>query len=560
MAPGHSLELTLTTRRSGHQLWGHLCRPDGYAPLPLHPFPLSRGWRLSLTAATAIVLALAAVLLLRGGGAQATDRAQTTTAATTTVQATRTTALSPAGVQSVRVGRALAVRPVASGFLGLSLEYYAIEWYLGADPQAPDPVFLALLRNLAPGGSINLRIGGDSADWLWLSTPGVKKGVALKVTINARTIQMLSVMTKALNAKLIVDLDLEDNSLKLADNIARTITAAVGASHVEALELGNEPDLYDVLAWYTTAAGTPVLGRPAPYTVADYTQQFNQFAATLGNAPLAGPATSKAWNAELAPFVAQAKRLQVMTMHEYPLETCGTHPGLASYPTIAKLLTPSSTLGIATSLLPNLKLAHAAGKPLRIDEINSVSCFGAKGVSDTYAAALWALETSLQFARLGYDGLNFTTVPSAFYRLFVLADTGGTWGGQVLPEYYGLLAFADTVPPGSRFLDTPDTGANPQVFALKTPSGQIRVIAVNTGAARKVALSIPGATGPAVVTYLRGPSLSATGGVSLAGQSFGARTTTGELTGRPTGTAITPVHGVAVVALPAHSAAILSVQ
>src|SRR5690242_14076957 len=38
-----------------------------------------------------------------------------------------------------------------AGFLGLSVEYSALEAYTGADPTAPDPVFVQLLRNLAPG-------------------------------------------------------------------------------------------------------------------------------------------------------------------------------------------------------------------------------------------------------------------------------------------------------------------------------------------------------------------------------------------------------------------------
>jgi hypothetical protein len=39
---------------------------------------------------------------------------------------------------------------IPRGFLGLSLEYRAIETYAGQDPTAIDPVFEQLVRNLTP--------------------------------------------------------------------------------------------------------------------------------------------------------------------------------------------------------------------------------------------------------------------------------------------------------------------------------------------------------------------------------------------------------------------------
>src|SRR5215831_4150649 len=48
-------------------------------------------------------------------------------------------------------------RPISAGFLGLSLEYNSIEQYAGTNPQAIDPVFVQLVRNLNPGQSPVLR-------------------------------------------------------------------------------------------------------------------------------------------------------------------------------------------------------------------------------------------------------------------------------------------------------------------------------------------------------------------------------------------------------------------
>ncbi len=507
--------------------------------------------------ASLLVVAVVVVLIANTGGRRG---AQASTGGTTTTgpRIVSTTALSPAAVPGVRVGAPLPVRPVSAGFLGLSFEYYVITEYAGTNPAQLNPVFLQLVRNLNPGVSPVLRIGGDSTDWAWLPTQGVKRVAGLKTEITPQVIEVLAAMTRALGAKLVLGINLEADSTKLAAHMANALVSAVGASHVEALELGNEPELYDVLGWYANGAGQPVLGRTAPYTLNDYAEEFARISKVLPKLGLAGPAGgSVPWDADgFGSFVDHAPDLKLVTVHTYPMQTCGTRPGLPSYPTIAKLLSPASTLDLARAQIPFAAAAHQAGKQIRVDEINSVACFGAPGVSNTYAAALWSLEAAFQFARLGFDGLNLPTLPTAAYRLWNLSGDSAS----VAPEYYGLMAFADAVPAGSTFLSTPDTGANPQTFAVRTPSGQTHVVIVNTGAARKLAVRIPSAGGAeGTATYLKGPSLSATSGVTLAGQSFGASTTTGNLAGTAQGIAITPVNGAYVVSLPAHSATTLSI-
>ena len=78
------------------------------------------------------------------------------------------------------VGSAPAGSPLPSGFLGLSLEYSALEAYTGADPAALDPVFVQLLRNL--GQPLTLRIGGNSTDATWWPVRGTSppRGSAMR--------------------------------------------------------------------------------------------------------------------------------------------------------------------------------------------------------------------------------------------------------------------------------------------------------------------------------------------------------------------------------------------
>lgn len=69
---------------------------------------------------------------------------------------------------------------MAQGFIGLSIEYYAVEHYAGKDPAALNPVFPQVIRNLAPGQSPVLRIGGDSADRAWVRSPRWRDRLAQK--------------------------------------------------------------------------------------------------------------------------------------------------------------------------------------------------------------------------------------------------------------------------------------------------------------------------------------------------------------------------------------------
>ena len=79
---------------------------------------------------------------------------------------------------------------------------------------------------------------------------------------------------------------------------------------------------------------------------------------------------------------------------------------------------------------------------------------------------------------------------------------GGHWSVSVLPEFYGLLAFAQASPAGSRLV--PIGGALPsglQADGTVTASGSVHVVLVNTStAARTVTLDAAGATGPGTVS------------------------------------------------------------
>ena len=60
----------------------------------------------------------------------------------------------------IEVGAVAVSRPIPAGFIGLSIEYPSATYYFGTDPARPNPLFTALVRQLAPNQSPVIRFGG----------------------------------------------------------------------------------------------------------------------------------------------------------------------------------------------------------------------------------------------------------------------------------------------------------------------------------------------------------------------------------------------------------------
>jgi len=454
-------------------------------------------------------------------------------------------------------------RRIAPGFLGLSLEYTAIEPYAGTDPKAVNPVLVQLIRNLSPGQSPNLRIGGDSTDWVWWPVPGATKPGGVRYTLNDRWVQVTAALAHDVSAKLILGIDLEMDNKTDAAAEANALVQGIGASSIQGLELGNEPELYGSFTWYTNKSGVHVHGRPASWDFSDYLNDFSAMGKALpAGVPLAGPATGgPRWIPELGSFLPAEPRVGVATLHRYPLQQCYIAPSAPQYPSVAHILAASASEGLANSIAPYVGVAHARHVPLRIDEMNTVSCGGAPGVANGFVSALWALDASFQMARVGVDGVNFHTYPGAPYELFTFKRVHGKWQGDVAPEYYGLLMFAQAAPPGSNLLRLSGSLGDVRAWATRAPDGTVHVVLINedTSRSHSVAVHVAGTFPPAALELLRGKGVSASTGVTLGGQTFGSATATGTLAGRPTLTNVAETtKGTYDVQVPQASAAMLT--
>jgi hypothetical protein len=457
-----------------------------------------------------------------------------------------------AATLTLTVGKPIG-RTIAPGFLGLSFEYPAVAPYAGTDPRSVNPVLLQLIRNLSPGQSPSLRIGGDSTDSTWWPVAGVTKPLGIRYTLTPTWVRVTAALARDLGARLILGINLELDSARDASAEARALLGGIGRGSIVGLEPGNEPELYGSFTFYSLANGKHVTGRPPGYDFSGYLRDFSRISRSLPNVPLVGPATgAPRWIPEVPRFLTAQPRVRVATVHKYPLQTCFVPPAQLQYPTIAHLLDPIASRGLADSIAPFVAAAHARHVALRVDEMNSDSCGRAPGISDGFVSALWALDAVFQMARVGVDGVNLHTYPGATYELFKFTHRDGRWSAFVAPEYYGLEMFAQAAPPGARLLDESGALGNVRAWATRAPSGTVHVVLINEDTARSQTVTVR-VRGTATLTRLLGAGISARTGVTLGGQAFGS---TGTLTGHST---VSTVRGSKVVTLPRASAAMLTI-
>jgi Glycosyl hydrolase family 79 C-terminal beta domain len=447
------------------------------------------------------------------------------------------------------------------GFLGFSFETRALHIYTGRDPTAVNPVLVQLIRALNPGQTPILRIGGDSTDQTWWPTPGVIPPGGITYGLTKGWMRTTRALATATGAKLIIGVNLAANRPALAAQEARAIIEGIGRPDLAALEIGNEADLYGQFAWYKDRRRRVVRARPSNYNLTAFIHDFARWRAAMPTIPLAGPAfAGTTWMDGLNTFLDAEQDLSYVTFHRYPLRGCTSDPTSPSFASIPNLLADVSSAGLAQQVVPYVNTTHTHGLSFRLDELNSAACTGRSGVSDTFASSLWVLDTLFNLAAVGVDGINVHTLPNAAYEPFSFTHQGKTWKAFVRPIYYGMMMFADAFPPGARLLTVSAPPGPVKVWATVDPAGQLHVVVINKDPSVSVSvqLQLPGSGAAATVESLNAPSLSATAGVALGGQTFGNSTRTGKLAGRLSTAQLTPLQGTYTVTLPAGSAVMLS--
>jgi hypothetical protein len=459
---------------------------------------------------------------------------------------------------------------IPQAFLGFSTEFTTLPLVTKHIPE-----YERVLYNLTPEGttSLVLRIGGDSAQHVRYSKEPIRSppwafSPTRKLVVDtARVIDDLGL-------RVILNINTVSSTQHEAAAWMRGLTTSVQRSRgkLSAFEIGNEPDIYSEKAWEGGisieggAAPNPAGVRPADLpeeiTATSFAKSFQAYARALQAAvpkvPVIAPAVAEAtknlgWIKTLLRY--RTKNLKAVSAHIYPYSACA-EPGQAKYPTIHKILSEHATAGMARTVAPAISVAQKAGLSLRLTEINSVTCGGVPGVSDTFATALWAPAALFSLLRAGVDGVNVHIRADTVNSPFAL----GARGLVARPLLYGLALFTRTLGPDAELVSLRLHAARSlrmHAWAVRVAGGALHVLLINDGRRPvRVSLRLPTA-GAAWLQRLLARSARARFGVTLDGQRLGPaatwmqRAATGVLALRRGGYELT---------LPSRSAALLGAR
>jgi Glycosyl hydrolase family 79 C-terminal beta domain len=482
----------------------------------------------------------------------------------------------------VEAKKSTAGKRVPRSFLGLSAEYDSV--HLGVSlPRShyqANPIFVQLVRNLGAfgGGVPTLRIGGVTSDSIYVPNASGKHPPGTIYPINDRWLGLMNAFATASGAPLIVGVNLALNRPSLAASFARLVVQSMPPHAVRAFEIGNEPDLYVKRPFYPGRQT-----RSRSWSPRRYIPQLKSYLGALHKAvpstTLAGPAmvvnAPKSvvfvdWAIGL-PFILKAGRgrMNLMTVHRYPLLTCGKSKRLA---TVDRLLSHKSVDGQFKAFAYFARLARKNHMRLRLTESNSVACGGRKGVSDVFASALWGVDWMFLLAGVGADGVDFHTASRAYTPFLVFHDHG-RHGAKVQPLYYAMQVFAEATAHRARILrSTYRAGlgfrghAKGRFHAWATYDSVdrvVRVVIVNkTRRAGDVEVHVPGAEADGVVKRLTAAKVTSRK-VTWGGQAYARPTYSGLLKGTPRLTTVRrskarfrvkmPGTGIAMLTVPVRS-------
>ena len=357
--------------------------------------------------------------------------------------------------------------------------------------------------------------------------------------------------------------------VNFAAGLADTTAAEVafiqqrGGALVEAIEIGNEPDLYAAQRW-----------RSSTYNFTAYAPELTAFTLAIQKrAPgvrIAGPATisDTAWVRQT--IALNPSSFALATHHRYTLlNGPGVPTSNERYPTIEKMLSETVLNDELAFDRDIANVGRRAGVPVRLTELNSADGGGKVGVSDVFASALWAIDHTFAAAEAGLAGVNFHGgLFGAGYSAFGLGSgvgvtpaTAPTVPLTAHPLLYGILAFQDAAQGQiANVTTTSKRRWNLSAHASTTASdGTVRIALVNKDTATlSVRVVVPSANTVTIRRLAAGTTVSPltdSTGVTYAG----ARVTTTGTFAPVASETITPAAGSFVVSMPFASAAVVIV-
>ena len=386
-----------------------------------------------------------------------------------------------------------------------------------------------------------LRIGGNTADRPTVPFPSTED------------IDSLFAFARKAGVKVLFTLRLREGDPRQAGAVAKHIVDHHG-DLLWALAIGNEPSVFSpeyskfLVMWKQFA---DVVNAP----------EFAPAARFAGPSATAG---TSGWTRDFAREFAGTGRLAVATQHIYP----GGNADLVKDPAEGRrlMLSREWVAGYQKFHDGFVPAVVATGTPVRLGETNSFWNGGRAEASNTFTAALWALDYMHWWAAHGLNGVNFHTgdyvaKAETNTRSMYSAFWSTPHGYEAKPVAYALTAF--TLGGQGRLLPATVT-ANPKdlnltAYAVRASDGlRLTVINKEYGAqARTAAVSLvtrPGAVAQIIRLATPDGDIARQTGFTLGGASIQEE---GTWAGRWMASAPADAKGVLVIDVPAASAAII---
>ncbi len=439
---------------------------------------------------------------------------------------------------------AATIDPTAPGaafppyFIGFSLPPTTLEQFTGTGA-ATYSSFINLLANLQP----------------YVGLPSIRSGLTASVVPELGALTNGAACTgcaMATKPSFFLTTPSEYNPALYAADVAQA-TAAVGSAQLQGVELDNEPDLY-VTDGY----------RSSNWTYTDYLTETAGYQTTFApylTAPqlVVSAEAGRVWDPGVPALMTQLQgQISTFTAHLYALTAC------SNTPTIAQLMQDLSTARFFSRFGALVQTLSPVS--VRVGETNSVACGGFAGVSNTMAAALWVIDMAFEAKAGGAAGFNLHSNGTAAAGPDPY-DIGFNNNGSlsVYAPFYGVLFLAQAIENGASPLPVAitQTAGNVNIWATLDAAGTVRVVVLEKdldglAQSKMIALNLRTYAKPGAVTTLTAPSLSATSGITIGGQTFDG-TSDGKLTGPAVSTPLVPVNGVYTMTVSDGTAAMLTV-
>jgi hypothetical protein len=361
---------------------------------------------------------------------------------------------------TIKIASQPAGQPIPADFVGLSFEMQSVL----ADAQGNhffSPENKRLIATFQQLGVKSLRVGGNTADRASVAVP------------NESDADSLFAFAKVAGVKVIYTLRLNEGNRDAATRMANYITRHYG-QQLSGFAIGNEPNVFSK-------------------TYAPYLAEWKKYAAQITdptNSPEArfcGPSTSpghERWAADFAREFGPHGSLAFITQHDYP----GGDARSVKVPAAARdqILSPAIEAHYAAFAANFVPAVLANGLPYRLEEANSFYDGGAQEVSDTFAAALWALDYQWWWAEHSASGINFHTGDKVAardmnkpcrYAVFWTAPDGY----EIHPIGYALKMFSlgSQGPILPVKISAGDTNLNVRAYAVRGADRSIFVTLIN---------------------------------------------------------------------------------